>query len=109
MRTPQQQQAIDDAISNFINNIKNRWNDQTTYTEYDLIKILELLHERMIDLDQQVNCSKKPENRNFWSLIQLNTQYVDALHEIKEELQRGNYIRIGKIIRDALGEPEPGK
>jgi len=30
------------------------------------------------------------------------------LREIKAELQKGNYIRIGKIIRDALGEPEPG-
>lgn len=103
-----------DNAKALISGIKARFDDSTTYTQYDTVTILEILNERLAALENKHQpgageSPEKPENRNFWSLVQLNTQYVDALHEIKAELQRGNYIRIGKIIRDALGEPEPEK
>ena len=42
-------------ITNLIENIKARWNDQTTYLEYDLIKILSMVDKKLTELDQQVN------------------------------------------------------
>lgn len=68
-----------DAITNLISRIKSRWNgEKTNDTEFDIIKILELMHERMIEIDYDM---QHPKSGRVLEI--LNAKIEDLEGEVK--------------------------